>query len=553
MVAFSQVKPQALKLRALPQYPVRVRAEKFLTSSISSGVLTLDVDYSLLGQFAYTDLSNKKFPVLDTVTGQYGLVSIQDAVGGVTSFAGLTGDMTLGYGLSMSSKKLILNDLINVKNYGAVGNGSTNDTAAINLAIAAQGIANNAYTDVKTLYFPQGTYIVTPGALAVIYGSVYGPNATVMASSTADAPLFTLYYRDNGAEMAQKSFDLFAILGGDQANNYATRLGTGIMVQTVDGSSFKIAQIKGFRSGIYLNGGDYNLHQGTSRFDIGIIFQCRVGIKMNAGDSSIANGGPDVSNQAFQESHRFTINYMNDFTEHGIFLGGGASNTIVDNVFDIIALGPNRAGGNGITVTSQALRNKFTVRSWDAGNSGGGYCLSSGGADNLFRVPWSDLSVYQILGTDIWDFVTDATVVNSGTLVSPSRSQLIRAAAPTTGAWRVGDRCWNNAPSTNGSPGWVCVTAGTPGTWEEMAVLGKRTGSADAANLNTITTPGDYSGNTNTNGPVAGAFFLNVQGNFSGDTGYVKQVYTVLGSTPDTYMRASISGVFTAWKQYTLV
>jgi hypothetical protein len=47
-------------------------------------------------------------------------------------------------------------------------------------------------------------------------------------------------------------------------------------------------------------------------------------------------------------------------------------------------------------------------------------------------------------------------------------------AAPTTGAWLVGDKVWNSAPAVDGSnmiiTGWVCTTAGTPGTWLPMRI-----------------------------------------------------------------------------------
>ena len=45
------------------------------------------------------------------------------------------------------------------------------------------------------------------------------------------------------------------------------------------------------------------------------------------------------------------------------------------------------------------------------------------------------------------------------------------SAAPVTGTWRVGDTAWNYAPAAGGTPGWVCTTAGTPGTWKAMANL----------------------------------------------------------------------------------
>jgi len=37
--------------------------------------------------------------------------------------------------------------------------------------------------------------------------------------------------------------------------------------------------------------------------------------------------------------------------------------------------------------------------------------------------------------------------------------------APASGTWKVGDRCLNSAPAVGQPKGWVCVIAGTPGTW----------------------------------------------------------------------------------------
>lgn len=45
------------------------------------------------------------------------------------------------------------------------------------------------------------------------------------------------------------------------------------------------------------------------------------------------------------------------------------------------------------------------------------------------------------------------------------------SAIPTTGTWKRGDIVWNTTPSAGGAPGWMCVTAGTPGTWKAMANL----------------------------------------------------------------------------------
>lgn len=39
------------------------------------------------------------------------------------------------------------------------------------------------------------------------------------------------------------------------------------------------------------------------------------------------------------------------------------------------------------------------------------------------------------------------------------------SAAPTTGAFQVGDICWNTAPTANSYVGWICITSGDPGEW----------------------------------------------------------------------------------------
>lgn len=37
--------------------------------------------------------------------------------------------------------------------------------------------------------------------------------------------------------------------------------------------------------------------------------------------------------------------------------------------------------------------------------------------------------------------------------------------------WSLGDRVWNQTPTAGGYIGWVCVTAGTPGTWKGFGVI----------------------------------------------------------------------------------
>lgn len=70
----------------------------------------------------------------------------------------LKGVLSFDTNAHIVSTKNNLHVIVNVKDYGAIGNGATNDTASINSAIAA-------LTNFSTLYFPAGKYLITLGGL----------------------------------------------------------------------------------------------------------------------------------------------------------------------------------------------------------------------------------------------------------------------------------------------------------------------------------------------------------------------------------------------------
>jgi len=55
-------------------------------------------------------------------------------------------------------------------------------------------------------------------------------------------------------------------------------------------------------------------------------------------------------------------------------------------------------------------------------------------------------------------------------IVGTSR-RYFAASAPATGTYAVGDIVWNNTPVASGTIGFVCVTAGTPGTWKTFGAI----------------------------------------------------------------------------------
>jgi len=51
------------------------------------------------------------------------------------------------------------------------------------------------------------------------------------------------------------------------------------------------------------------------------------------------------------------------------------------------------------------------------------------------------------------------------------RADAVDSTAPTGGTHKVGDIVWNETPTPGGYIGWVCTTAGTPGTWKQFGAI----------------------------------------------------------------------------------
>jgi len=82
----------------------------------------------------------------------------------------------------------------------------------------------------------------------------------------------------------------------------------------------------------------------------------------------------------------------------------------------------------------------------------------------------SGASLYTLKGFTGPVFRNGYAVRKSGTINS-SLVRMLESAAPTTGTWRVGDIVYNDTPAAGGFIGWVCTTAGTPGTWKTFGAI----------------------------------------------------------------------------------
>ena len=75
-----------------------------------------------------------------------------------------------------------------------------------------------------------------------------------------------------------------------------------------------------------------------------------------------------------------------------------------------------------------------------------------------------------------WDTSSTFTITGNGAkggqTINTGLSTEYGAAAPVSGSYVVGDRVINSAPSAGGVEGWICTAPGSPGTWKTFGQIG---------------------------------------------------------------------------------
>jgi hypothetical protein len=156
------------------------------------------------------------------------------ALAGTYTYKGLAGGYTVQTGLdglhpvqrALQSK---LDEFVSVKDFGAIGDGSTDDTLAINRAL--QQIYNLSYNDAssrvrRTIFFPAGVYQVSGTILIPPYAHLVGDGkeSTIVRTSSGSVPVFkTIDSNFNGTGATQpRDINITGIQLRSTANASAT-------------------------------------------------------------------------------------------------------------------------------------------------------------------------------------------------------------------------------------------------------------------------------------------------------------------------------------------
>jgi hypothetical protein len=429
---------------------------------------------------------------------------------------------------------LKLSDVISVKDFGATGDGATDDTAAIQAAInyGQTVVGSNALTRNATIYFPPGVY-VTSASLTVSYPmNLIGDSSVtsvIQPTSALTAP--ALVWGVNGTTPRPGYGVVIEKLGFNGANTTSSSAhGIKLYCSHTEVKDCAVYSFSGH--GIYAIDSWSNLIQhnwiNANKLDgIHLDNACNsFVISANYILGSLNNGIQiQGGNKIVVEGNDIEGNYYN-----GVYVFPGGVNPvrscqIQNNYFER----NNLAGSHyhiNISRNGSEISNINVVYNYFE-NDGATSCIYVNGCNNgtiisnqttngyLYYPQAEGENVYSfnnnpattaninnlVYNPNIYENKTEGVVVNgrlsrfavnsqevdtSGTLWSvqgryaanpfPSftigtTTQTYGTAAPTTGANVVGNIVWNTAPTAGGNIGWVCVTAGTPGTWKTFGAI----------------------------------------------------------------------------------
>ncbi|KAF3933080.1 hypothetical protein ABW20_dc0108991 [Dactylellina cionopaga] len=134
----------------------------------------------------------------------------------------------------------------NVKDFGAKGDGATDDSDAINAAIQAGGRCmkgcDSSTTQPGLIYFPSGTYLITKPIIAVYYSQLVGdaaspPTIKAAASFSGIAVIDSDPYESDGSNWYTNQNNFFRAVRNFVIDLTATQAGTGIHWQVAQASS----------------------------------------------------------------------------------------------------------------------------------------------------------------------------------------------------------------------------------------------------------------------------------------------------------------------------
>lgn len=151
----------------------------------------------------------------------------------------------------------------------------------------------------------------------------------------------------------------------------------------------------------------------------------------------------------------------------------GTSGIISNDSFNTgvmrVGVGQPNTSGNGLE-----YKDTGGVVSWSFGKTTGRWGYKWANLGTPYYLLWYDQTATPANG-----YARDLSAVQGALGITehyfggPSEMKYrgLGTAAPVSGTYLQGDIIWNSAPTAGGTIGWVCTTAGTPGTWKTFGAI----------------------------------------------------------------------------------
>lgn len=124
--------------------------------------------------------------------------------------------------------------------------------------------------------------------------------------------------------------------------------------------------------------------------------------------------------------------------------------------------------------------------------------IESTAATDSGRIVLTNATNYAVEGNLFSPSNSTTTIYINGQGFKAAKKRFYGAGIPSVGTYDVGDIVWNTSPVLGGALGWICITAGSPGSWIQFGEIGGTMVSLFTTTLqsatNAINTTGKYVG-----------------------------------------------------------
>ena len=242
---------------------------------------------------------------------------------------------------------------------------------------------------------------------------------------------------------------------------------TGIKLGVANYTAVTGNKIRKVVDGIKIqNGGNFNSVVGNN------VNQCRSGVAALSNNSNIQTNHLHIADNVIEDCTAATNWIVTEFgapdpgSNYGVYIDGGATDT-----FNYLAVVNNQISNaqRGVSLANALYNYAFLSgnQARDGVVLGYTYTDTAVAGSIIFQAD-------QLAGSRDFPFSNNrwiSSLLLGGVSDSATNRRTLTTASaiPTTGTWAQGDVVFNTAPAAGGTPGWVCVTSGTPGTWKAMA------------------------------------------------------------------------------------